>query len=178
MRRVLLTSLAALLGGAAAAATPVDRLNVALLATDSATAVLQTICDTRGGGRIRARQAANRPEPGPPASVRAALRPTGGEPVQYRRVELTCGGEILSRADNWYLPARLTPEMNRTLAASETPFGVAVGGMGFRRRTLSVEKLRTGEGVLRHRAVLIGRDGRPFSLVQETYARAALQPGS
>jgi hypothetical protein len=156
-------------------AASVERLNADLMASDSATAVLQAICDRRGGGRIEARAAANRPEPSPPAWVRAALRPDAREPVQYRKVELACGGEVLSRADNWYLPARLTPAMNRTLATSRTPFGVAVAAMGFHRRTLRVERL-TGPDVLRHRAVLTGADRRPFSAVQETYAKAAL-PG-
>src|SRR5205809_260633 len=31
--------------------------------------------------------------------------------VQYRRVELRCGAHVLSEADNWYVPGRLTPEM-------------------------------------------------------------------
>jgi hypothetical protein len=165
--------LAAGLMAASLAGAPVDRLNATLLASDSATAVLQAICDRRGGDRIEARAAANRPEPAPPAWVRAALRPGPREPVQHRKVELACGGQVLSRADNWYLPARLTPGMNRTLTTSRTPFGVAVAAMGFHRRTLKVERL-SGRDVLRHRAVLVGADRRPFSVVQETYAAEAL----
>jgi chorismate-pyruvate lyase len=155
----------------------VARLNAALLASDSATATLQAVCDRRGRGeRIRAVASANRAEPSPPNWVRARLKPTGEEPVWYRRVELACGGKVLSRADNWYLPARLTPEMNRRLLSTPTPFGVAVRGMGFTRRTVAVARLAGPRDVLRHTAVLIGADARPFSLVRETYAAAALDP--
>jgi len=98
--------------------------------------------------------------------VRAALKPANDEPVQYRRVALGCGGEVLSKAENWYLPARLTPAMNRELVTQQTPFGRVVEGLGFRRRTLSVQ-YGDGSGVLRHRALLIARDGSPFSVVSE-----------
>lgn len=162
------TSLAAAPGG-------VERLNAALLASDSATAVLQVACDARDGGKIRAITAANRAEPAPPAWVRQALKPSGGEPVWYRRVELACGTDVMSRADNWYLPARLTPGMNQALTTSQTPFGVAVRGMGFTRRTIGVERLAGPRDVLRHRAVLEGGDGRPFSVVRETYSAEALK---
>jgi hypothetical protein len=35
--------------------------------------------------------------------------------VRYRRVRLRCGAYVLSEADNWYVPARLTDDMNRLL---------------------------------------------------------------
>ncbi|MCR5879347.1 hypothetical protein [Phenylobacterium sp. J367] len=171
---IVLPLLAAVVASAASAAG-VERLNADLLASDSATAVLQRICDARGGGKIAARPSANRPEPAPPAWVRAALKPSGGEPVWYRQVELACGADVLSRADNWYLPARLTPGMNRALTTTATPFGVAVRGMGFTRRTLGVERLAGSRDVLRHRAVLSGADGRAFSVVRETYSAEALK---
>ncbi|HEY8572293.1 hypothetical protein [Phenylobacterium sp.] len=157
-----------LLLAAALAAGPVERLNDRLLHGDSATAVLQTLCDVP----IQVRRLDNRPEPRPPAWVRASLKPGRGEPVHYRRVELVCGAEVLSRADNWYLPARLTPGMNGELLTTQTPFGRAVGGMGFKRRTLRIERPGQPLAVLRHRTVLVGADRRPFSVVQEAYSAA------
>ncbi len=46
-----------------------------------------------------------------------------------------CGGHVLSEADNWYVPARLTPQMNRALDTSDTPFGAAVKALDFHRAT-------------------------------------------
>src|SRR5262249_23135272 len=54
---------------------------------------------------------------------------------------LRCGELVLSEADNWYVPARLTPEMNRLLETTDTPFGVAVQSLHFQRHTLSAELL-------------------------------------
>jgi len=45
--------------------------------------------------------------------------------VKYRRVQPSCGDHILSEADNWYVPRRLTPEMNRLLETTDVPFGRA-----------------------------------------------------
>lgn len=112
------------------------------------------------------------------------------EPVRYRRVKLDCGGHVLSEADNWYVPARLTPEMNHILDTTDQPFGKVVADLHFRRETKSAETLwhALPEGwetsralpgasqplaiphqVLRHKAVLYDSQGRPFSLVVETY---------
>jgi hypothetical protein len=56
-------------------------------------------------------------------------------------VRLICGGHVLSEADNWYVPARLTPEMNRVLEATDTAVGRVVQTLNFRRRTLSAKLL-------------------------------------
>lgn len=113
------------------------------------------------------------------------------EPVRYRRVKLACGGHVLSEADNWYVPARLTPEMNHILDSTDEPFGKVVAALKFRRETKSAETLwralpdgweispaqagasrqplAVPDQVLRHKAVLYDGQGRPFSLVVETY---------
>jgi hypothetical protein len=111
-------------------------------------------------------------------------------------VELTCGPLILSRADNWYLPDRLSPQMNETLETTDTPFGVVARPLKFQRRTLSArllfEPLPSGweaqsparfdaatsppAEVLQHRAMLQTPDGRPFSLLIETYSDKVLLP--
>jgi len=158
----------------------VERLNAQLLSHDSATAVLQALCDRRGGRgeRIRARRA---PEPSATPSEDAAARVALGvppdEPLAHRRVELTCRGLVLSRADNWYRPGRLTPEMNRRLETTDTPFGVAAAALKFHRLTLSAERLDLPGVVLRHRALLLDGAGQPFSYLVETYTDAVLSPG-
>ena len=129
------------------------------------------------------------------ADVRAALDVKPDEPLGYRRVKLKCGDHVLSEADNWYVPARLTPEMNHMLETTDMPFGKAVAALHFRRHTLSAEllwwplpkgwemgattseaagALAVPEHVLEHRAVLSLPDGEPFSEVVETYTGEVL----
>lgn len=173
-------------------------LNSELLSHDSATAVLQGLCDRRDpeSPRIRARHVAVEDTADELAAVRRELKAASNEPVRHRRVELLCGEAVLSRADNWYLPDRLTGDMNRALDTTETPFGVAVRSLAFQRRTLSAkllfEPLPPGweaqpvsafgnpvappPEVLQHRATLQTPDGRPFSLLVETYTDQVLRP--
>lgn len=101
------------------------------------------------------------------------------EPLGYRHVELRCGDVVLSVAHNWYVPARLTPGMNRTLGISDTPFGRVAMPLGFTRRRLA-EKRGPLPGcpldtVLANRAVLELPDGRPLSALTECYTRANLR---
>lgn len=159
-------------------------LNTELLSRDSATATLQKWCDAHGpggGAKIMARRIAGAHKPAGKAE-RRDLKVGRGAVVAYRHVELVCGGKVLSEADNWYLPGRLTPEMNAALTWTQTPFGVVVRPLNFRRRTLSSEPspaLLTGKPdlpheILRHRAVLATPDGKPFSLVVESYTDALI----
>jgi hypothetical protein len=76
-------------------------------------------------------------------------------------VRLLCGTVVLSEADNWYVPARLSPEINKQLDTTDTPFGRAVQQLHFHRHTISA--------TVEHRAVLTLPDGTPFSEVVETY---------
>src|SRR5205085_7231664 len=91
--------------------------------------------------------------------------------VVHRRVRLHCGTHILSEADNWYVPARLTAEMNRSLETSEVPFGRVVAPLQPYRRTFAVKLLWSDatrpipDTLFEHRAVLYTRDDRPFSEV-------------
>jgi chorismate-pyruvate lyase len=113
------------------------------------------------------------------------------EPIIYRRVHLTCGDKVLSEADNWYVPSRLTAEMNRLLTETETPFGRAVLALDFHRNLLSAKLVwdvlppgwetqtqlpPAGDGtlaipgtVLEHRAILLTPANMPFSEVVESY---------
>ncbi len=160
------------------------RFEAALRAGESATALLQRWCDAAGGGggarieALRVRTAGRAAT----AGVRRKLGASADEVVAYRHVDLACAGAVLSRADNWYLPARLTPEMNERLATTDQPFGAVVRELGFHRRLLAMsETPASPDESLRVRAVLIDRDGRPFSLVEEHYAavlRANPTPGA
>jgi hypothetical protein len=173
-------------------------LNSDLLSRDSATAVLQAMCDRRDteAPKIRARQVEAPDNLQAANAARRQLGAAASEPVRHRRVELMCGEVVLSRADNWYLPARLTAQMNIDLESTERPFGVVVRPLGFQRRTLSARllfnplppgweaqdpaqldlPLAAPAEVLQHRAVLQTPDGRPFSLLIETYSDRVLVP--
>lgn len=171
----------------------IHALNEALLSQASATAILQELCNRRDGASplIRARKLRIPENADDLRFVRRELNAADNEPLCHRRVELICGDVVLSHADNWYLPNRLSDEMNARLLASETPFGVAVAPLAFERCTLSSKVLfdplpsgRDGlsakatdlifsmpEHVLQHRAILRTPDGRAFSLLLETYTK-------
>ena len=192
-------------GGAAPAAWPdsylarvealalLQTFNADLLSHDSATLTLERWCGAHGLAsppRIVAERVTAM-DKAPTAEQRAELGVTPAEPIRYRRVRLRCGTVVLSEADNWYVPARLTAEMNTVLDSTDVPFGKAVQGLHFQRHTISAKVLwpllpegwemspaapmeSTGElplpsHVLEHRAVLTLPDGTPFSELVETY---------
>jgi hypothetical protein len=164
-------------------AATVQSLNADLLSHDSATATLARWCGDRhlaDPPTIRAIRVRGPDRPAD-ASVRALLGAGPGTLVRYRHVQLTCGAHTLSDADNWYLPARLTADMNRKLDETDTPFGAIVAPLAFHRRTLEarvlLDALRAGpvpRFVLRHRALLTTGAGVPFSVVVERYTRDVL----
>ena len=177
------------------AAAVLQTLRAELLGHDSSTTVLQTWCEAHGPpGLTIVAERDPAPDRPPSAAAVKALDLQPGQAVRYRRVRLACGKAVLSEADNWYLPERLTPEMNRTLDSSDAPFGAVVRPLGFRRRFLSAELLwrpladgwekRAADDspmgpipaeVLTDTAVLATPDGRPFSFVAETYTAAAVE---
>jgi hypothetical protein len=75
------------------------------------------------------------------AAVREHLQVSAEEPVRHRRVELRCGDHLLAIADNWYVPARLTPAMNRLLETTQLPFGKVVQPLSPQRQTLAATLL-------------------------------------
>ncbi len=178
-----------------------EKLHAALLGCDSATLLLERWCEERGLASpaevIATRDLAVVKAP-TEAQLRALAVEDGSE-VRYRRVRLSCRGHVLSEADNWYVPGRLTPEMNLALDGSDVAFGRAVRSLQCRRRTLSASllwrpapeewaaqgvppvagggRLVMPPSVLRHRALLMRPDGRPISEVSETYMSAVLGSG-
>jgi chorismate-pyruvate lyase len=173
-------------------------LNADLLSHDSATLTLDRWC--------RAHRLASSPlivadlirndTKAATEEQRAVLGVSPDVPVNYRHVRLRCGDRVLSEAENWYVPSRLTPEMNRSLETSDIAFGRAVKALRFQRHTLSAElswsplpegweigaalpmesdgPLPVPDHVIRHRAVLILPDGTPFSEVIENYTSDVL----
>jgi hypothetical protein len=173
-------------------------LNGNLLSHDSATLTLERWCDVHrlaSPARIVAVRVLNGEKPVSPEQ-RRELGVTPMEPIRYRRVRLLCGTVVLSEADNWYVPGRLTAEMNKLLDSTDVPFGRVVQALHFRRHTLSSTLLWVPlpEGwemnpippsgassvltipseLLQHRALLTLPDGTPFSEVVETYTAGVL----
>ncbi len=176
----------------------IETLNADLLSHDSATATLERWCAAHrlaDPAVISAQRLRDVDKPAPP-EIRSLLHVGLYAPIRYRRVRLACGGDVLSEADNWYLPALLTSAMNRALDETETPFGRAVQALGFQRHTVSSRLLWSPlpEGwemmaapatamdqpftiphaLLEHEAVLSLPDGTPFSVVVETYTGGTL----
>jgi len=173
-------------------------LNAELLSHPSATLTLESWCNAHhlaAPAKIVAHRVQGGDKPLPPDG-RTLLGIGAGEPVRYRRVRLACGDTVLSDADNWYVPSRLTAAMNRQLDTTDVPFGKVVQPLHFRRQTLSAELLwsplpqgwdsgaalppASGQPlaipphVLQHRALLYAQDNQPFSLVVESYTASVL----
>ena len=172
-----------------------ETLSANLLASRSATKALEEWCSDHQlalPAKIHA-EAVKAPEKPIRPEQRAHLQVGPDEPIRYRRVRLTCGTHVLSEADNWYVPSRLTPEMNRVLETTDTPFGKAVAALGFTRETLAVEtvwsplqpgwethappvdhpdeELELPLILFEHQAVLYDSHHLPFSEVDEHYMR-------
>ena len=177
----------------------VETLNAEVLASRSATLTLEGWC--------RDHQLANEPtivaelvrgvRKAPTAEQRQRLQVTSQAEVKYRRVHLRCGNRVLSEADNWYVPDRLTAAMNRLLDTTDAPFGKVVQPLEPYRQTFEVRLLwsplpdgwergsiaasiATGgdlaipDALFEHRAVLYTREHKPFSEVDEVYQRQLL----
>ncbi|MGJ0451934.1 MAG: hypothetical protein ACR65T_01690 [Methylocystis sp.] len=176
-------------------------LNASLLASRSATATLEKWCADHkmsAEPKIVARRVAGI-DRRPSAETRRRLDVSDEEPVNYRRVQLACGDHVLSEADNWYVPGRLSDEMNHALETTETPFGKAIAPLQPFRRTVEMKvrwsplpegwefsaiptaspenaggALSIPHDLFEHTAVVYARDQRPLSEVHETYTREVL----
>lgn len=170
-------------------------LNADLLSHDSATLTLERWCSDHHlaepahivAQRVRGNAKSI------PAELRERLALNPGDTIGYRQVQLACGAHVLSEADNWYVPSRLTADMNQRLDTTDEPFGKVVKTLGFQRHTLSAEllwsplpsnwemltansvrdtdhsPLRIPHALLRHQAILYTSAQMPFSAVVETY---------
>ncbi len=126
-----------------AALALLQSLNAELLASPSATLTLEHWCAVHGlasPALVRTEPLASGIDEADPA-MRADLKVEAGEVVIHRRVALLCGNQLLSVADNWYVPARLSSAMNEQLEHSDAPFGKVVQPLQPWRRTLSAKLL-------------------------------------
>jgi hypothetical protein len=214
--RVLLAAALALAAGRLARAQPpawpdtfvarvealalMQTLNAELLASRSATETLERWCGDHhlaAEPRIAARLVTGADKP-PSPEQRQRLQIGPADPVKYRHVRLQCGSHVLSEADNWYVPARLTADMNRRLDTTDTPFGTVVRPLEPVRQTLAATMLwsplpprwevgaadhasNVANGTIdmppalfAHRAVLVTADRVPFAEVYEVYQREIL----
>ncbi len=121
----------------------IETLNAELLSHSSATLTLERWCS--GHGLAPDAKLVARLERGTQKHLeerdRARLAVQTDGQLHYRHVRLFCGDKLLSEADNWYVPGRLTPEMNRLLDETDMPFGRVVHDLDFRRETLSAKLL-------------------------------------
>lgn len=176
-----------------------ESLNVELLSSRSATLTLERWCGEHrlaDPARVEAKQLMAEQKPAT-VEQRKRLEVTGVEEVRYRRVQLSCGDHVLSLADNWYVPARLTAEMNGMLESTSIPFGRVVRPLEPYRRTLEVKLLWSPladlwqqpakqtsrdrgapmpipQALIEHRALLYTGAHQPFSEVDEVYQRPLL----
>lgn len=180
-RRRALPVLAALLLGASGPPATLDQFEQALAAQPSATAALGEWCAARhlaGDPQIRAAVISGRTND-PPGDLRRILDLSEDDRMGYRHVRLTCGGKLLSEAHNWYATDRLTPEMNRALDDTDTPFGRVAAPLRFTRERLAGERGAASYcprgTVLSHRALLRLPDGTALAYVVECYTAANLE---
>jgi chorismate-pyruvate lyase len=175
----------------------VETLNATLLASNSATKTLEAWCGAHHMAKDAVLHARLRrdvqklitPE------QRARLKIGPDEAVVYRRVDLACGDHVLSQADNWYVPGRLQPSMEKALETSDIPFGRAVQTLHPRRQTFGVDVLwkplpdgweltpppdHTGADLaippvlFEHHAIVYSAEGQPISEVDEHYTNTIL----
>src|SRR5258708_14312901 len=170
-------------------------LNAELVASRSASLTLEKWCgEHRLAGADEAKIVARliRGEAKPAtAEQRRRLEVGPDEQLKYRRVQLLCGENVLSEADNWYVPSRLSAEMNRVLETTDTPFGNAVLELKPYRQTFAVnvlwwplaqgwvnqpmaplakaEAMVLPDALFWHRAVLYTNSRQPFAEVHEGY---------
>jgi hypothetical protein len=184
--------------GRVQAVAVIETINAEVLASRSATLTLEQWCRDHRLAQdptIVADLVKDAPKP-VTAELREHLQVRPQEEVKYRRVRLRCGDRVLSEADNWYVPGRLTPEMNRLLETTNTPFGKAVQPLEPYRQTSLVRllwsplpegwerasaksadaagALKIPAALFEHQAVLYTRDRQPFSEVHEVYQRQLL----
>ena len=171
-----------LAGCAASAPDPaIAAFETNLAAHASATKALSEWCKARGidpAGHVSVQFVRSADET-PPADLRTTLGISAEEPLGYRHVRLVCGDLVLSEAHNWFVPARLSPDMNRRLAESDVPFGTVAASLAFTREPLA--SARRGDpgcpvgAISTHRALLRLPEGQPLAMVVECYTEANLR---
>jgi len=163
--------------------TMLDQFRHTIASHDSATVALEEWCGRRGimaPVHIQAVPLDDADQSPATPAIRAALNAGADDLVRVRHVQLYCANTVLSDAYNWYVPARLTPDMNRTLETTRTPFGRVVAPLGLHRQPLppgTPSPASCPADTIQHEtAVLRRNDGMPYSLVSECYTPANIRP--
>jgi hypothetical protein len=178
----------------------IETLNSEILSSNSATVTLGRWCAAHNLAPeplIIARRIDTGPET-PSIAQRQELGVGPEDLVRYRRVALSCGDHVLSIADNWYVPSRLTDDMNRQLDSTQTPFGIVVRPLQAHRETLEAkvlwsplpdgwerqstasvfpppdEHLQLPAALFEHRAILFTPQHQAIAEVREVYQRDIL----
>lgn len=146
----------------------IEALHKALLEADSATAVLERLLGTP----ISIRRL-DGPAIPPSPEQRTRLQLEDATPWVHRRVVLLSGGDILSEADLWYSPARLTPAMIEALATTNIPFGRVVQNLHPKRTTLLAKAGAPGSPIALEHHALLTAAGHPIAEVHERYVGKA-----
>jgi len=177
----------------------IQTLNADLLASRSATFTLERWCRDHGLAEIPKISAQLVKGTAKEATVeqRRRLQVSDQDTIKYRRVDLRCGNRVLSEAENWYVPSRLSAEINRLLDSTDTPFGKAIESLEPYRQTIAVKQFWTPlpegwerenvklpattngtlvfpDALFEHRAIVYRRDHKPISEVTERYQRQLL----
>ena len=177
----------------------IQTLNAEILASKSATQSLEKWCRDHklaAEPKILAHLIPNTYK-APTAEQVQHLQVADQEQIKYRRVQLSCGDQVLSEAENWYVPSRLTPEMNQLLETTDIPFGKVVLPLQPYRQTFNAKLLWTPlpegwentaytlqdkrkqqlaipEALFEHHAMLYTAEHQPFAEVSEIYQKALL----
>lgn len=144
----------------------------------SASIILKAECARLAPGQSLRSVALDTASPPQIPDIRQRLKVTRLDALKLRHVSIRCGGIELSNAWNWYVPSRLSAEMNRLLDTSETPFGLAVRNLAFTRQIEYGYAPTLPPGIiLQQRALLLrGRDHMPFAFVLENYTENNQRP--
>jgi hypothetical protein len=107
-----------------------------------------------------------------PDDVLPALKLDPWEGISYRHVQLMRGSLRLAAAENWFVPQRLTADMNEALIRTHVPFGRVVAPLHPFRRTLAAHLPSHSEIILVHKAVILSKVGTALAYVKESYFSA------
>jgi hypothetical protein len=107
-----------------------------------------------------------------PDDVLPALRLDPCEAISYRHVQLMRGSLPLAAAENWFVPQRLTADMNEALIRTNVPFGRVIAPLHPSRRTLAAHLPPHSEISLLHEAVILSNAGTALAFVKESYFSA------
>ncbi len=143
----------------------IGTLHAALLAADSATAVLEAFF-----GPVTVQRLHQPPSDNEGLPERLRLQPS--DVLRHRAVRLMAGGRVLSQAELWYVANRLPAERVEELESSDTPFGRIMQPIGLKRFVLLARICGPEETAsLAHRALLSAPTGLPVAEVYEVYPR-------